>query len=276
MLKIMPTCNNWCIAEWVVTNLLWPMLALHSITYVPGCRSLMRPCPCLSAGWAGVMIKQWEFTAPLTSGYSDQRWDGSLIGLLTRPAHNTLHSTHDTQHITHDTHGTPNTLHISLNTWYTQHITHYTWYTQHITHYTLHMIHTTHCTQHITYDTHITPNTDCPNFSQFITHLYYCGWGHSNKHWTFESCFYCFRLHQTDFYKHFWQLRFLLARIDMTWGLFHEDNRYPSSASIAMASTMWPGNSQCGVRRGDKQAAAGGGHHGTTLCLYYQQIRNHG
>lgn len=135
---------------------------------------------------------------------------------------------------------------------------------------------TTHCTQHITYDTHITPNTDCPNFSQFITHLYYCGWGHSNKHWTFESCFYCFRLHQTDFYKHFWQLRFLLARIDMTWGLFHEDNRYPSSASIAMASTMWPGNSQCGVRRGDKQAAAGGGHHGTTLCLYYQQIRNHG
>ena len=133
------------------------MLALHSITHVAGCRSLMRPCPCLSAGWAGVMIKQWEFTAPLTSGYSDQRWDGSLIGLLTRPAHNTLHSTHDTQHITHDTHGTPNTLHISLNTWYTQHITHdthntshithYTWYTQHIALNTLHMIHTLHPTQ---------------------------------------------------------------------------------------------------------------------------------
>ena len=103
------------------------MLALHSITYVPGCRSLMRPCPCLSAGWAGVMIKQWEFTAPLTSGYSDQRWDGSLIGLLTRPTHNTLHSTHDT-------HGTPNTLHISLNTWYTQHITHDTHNTLHSTH----------------------------------------------------------------------------------------------------------------------------------------------
>ena len=136
MVQIMPTCNNWCVAEWVVTNLLWPMLALHSITYVAGCRSLMRPCPCLSAGWAGVMIKQWEFTAPLTSGYSDQRWDGSLIGLLTRPAHNTLHSTHDTHNTSHITH---DTQHITLNTWYTTHDTPNT----------LHMIHTTHYTQHI-------------------------------------------------------------------------------------------------------------------------------
>ena len=229
MVQIMPTCNNWCAAEWVVTNLLWPMLALHSITYVAGCRSLMRPCPCLSAGcWAGVMIKQWEFTAPLTSGYSDQRWDGSLIGLLTRPAHNTLHSTHDTHntsHITHDTHHTlhmiHNTLHSTHDTQHMIHPTHYTWYTQHITLNTYWRV-----VQNMAKKPHSLLLTFCPNFSQFITHLYYWGWGHSNKHWTFESCFYCFRLHHTVYYKHFWQLHFLLARIDMTWGLFHRDNRY--------------------------------------------------
>ena len=115
------------------------------------------------------------------------------------------------------------------------HPTHYTWYTQHITLNTYWRV-----VQNMAKKPHSLLLTFCPSFSQFITHLYYWGWGHSNKHWTFESCFYCFRLHQTDFYKHFWQLRFLLARIDMTWGLFHEDNRYPSSASIAMASTSDP------------------------------------
>ena len=102
----------------------------------------MRPRSCLSAGcWTGVMIKQWEFTAPLTSGYSDQRWDGSLIGLLTRPAHNTLHSTHDTHNTSHITHDTHNTLHSTHDT---QHITLNTWYTQHITHDTHNTLHSTH------------------------------------------------------------------------------------------------------------------------------------
>ena len=134
-----------------------------------------------------------------------------------------IHTTHYTQHMIHTTH----------YTWYTQHITLNTWYT-------LHMIHTTHNTLHQTQigslckiwqrsHTHFSTHF-VPIFSQFVNHLYYWDWSrwrHSNKHWTFESCFYCFRLYLTVYYKHFWQLHFLLARIDMTWGLFQEDNRYP-------------------------------------------------
>ena len=146
-----------------------------------------------------------------------------------------IHTTHNTQHTIH------NTLHIqiTLNTWYadTLHITHDThniWYTLHNTSYTDTDTHNTlDQTQignlckiwqrsHTHFSTHFVPI-----FSQFVNHLYYWGWRHSNKHWTFESCFYCFRLYLTVYYKHFWQLHFLLARIDMTWGLFQEDNRYP-------------------------------------------------